>query len=214
MTERKKAAPRKSSADKIVDAALSLAADRRWREISLADIAGAAKISLGELHEHFRSKQAILGAFIDRIDALVLSEAEDDAQGEAEGEPVRERLLDVLMRRFEALTPHKPAVTSIVRDGAGDPAFALCAGLRLMRSMAWCLEAAGVSSAGIAGRIRTKGLAAIYARAVSVWLRDDSEDMGRTMAHLDRGLRRAEKLVAALPFPRGRGNGEEQSAAA
>lgn len=214
MAERKKAAPRKASPDKIVDAALSLAAERRWREISLTDIARAAKTSLGEVHEHFRSKQAILGAFIDRIDTRILADAGDEAQKDAEGEPVRERLLDVLMRRFEALTPHKQAVASIVRDGAGDPAFALCAGPRLIRSMAWSLEAAGVSSAGIAGRIRTKGLAAIYARAVFVWLRDDSEDMGRTMAHLDRALRRAEKLIAALPCPRSRGKGEEQSAAA
>ena len=87
---------------------------------------------------------------------------------------------------------------------------ALWAGARLLRSMSWSLEAAGVGSVGPAGRLRVKGLAAIYAGAVCVWLRDDSPDLGRTMAHLDRSLRRAEGLVTALPMPR-RGRTQAQS---
>ena len=193
------AAPRKPSPDKFVDAAMALAAERRWRDISLADIAAEAKGTVAQLHEAFRSKQAIIAALVDRIDTKVLSDQEDAAD-----EPVRERLLDVLMRRFEALAPYKQGIASIIRDGGGHPAAICCAGPRLVRSMAWSLEAAGVSSAGPAGRLRTKGLAAIYVPALFVWLRDDSEDMGRTMAHLDRSLRRAERLIAALPCPRRR----------
>lgn len=201
--------PRKPSADKIVDAAMALAAERRWRDISLADIAAEAKATLPQLHEAFRSKQAIVTALIGRIDAKVLADHED-----AEGEPVRERLLDVLMRRFEALAPYKKAVASIIRDGGGHPAAILRAGPRLLRSMAWCLEAAGLSSAGPAGQLRVRGLAAIYVPALFVWLRDDSEDSGRTMAHLDRSLRRAERLITALPCPRGRSRREPEDAAA
>lgn len=192
--------PRKPTPERVVDSAMALAAERRWRNISLGDIAAEAKISLAQLHEMFRSKQAILGAFIDRIDGEILSGTDADAADE----PARERLLDVLMRRFEALAPYKRAVASIVRDGAADPVFALCTGPRLMRSMAWCLEAAGIGSAGFVGRIRTKGLAAIYSSATVVWLRDDSEDMGRTMAHLDRRLRGAERVVSVLSGPCGR----------
>ena len=94
--------PRKPSPDKFVDAAMALAAERRWRDISLADIAAEAKGTLPQLHEAFRSKQAIIVALVDRIDTKVLADQED-----ASGEPVRERLLDVLMRRFEALAPYK-----------------------------------------------------------------------------------------------------------
>ena len=201
--------PRKPSPDKFVDAAMALAAERRWRDISLADIAAEAKGTLTQLHDAFRSKQAIIAALVDRIDTKVLADDE-----EAAGEPVQERLLDVLMRRFEALGPYKRAVASIIRDGGGHPAAIPCAGPRLMRSMAWSLEAAGVSSAGPAGRFRTKGLAAIYVSALFVWLRDDSEDMGRTMAHLDRSLKRADRLMSALPCGRRRGRAEPEGAAA
>jgi len=173
---------------------MTLAAQSLWREVTLANIAAEAKISLAQLHEIFRSKSAIVAALGDRVDRAVLAGTEADASSE----PVHDRLLDVLMRRLEALAPHKDGIASILRDAACDPAAAICASPGVLRRMAWCLEAAGVSSAGMAGRIRAKGLAAIYLSTLLVWLRDDSPDQGRTLAHLDKSLRRAERLAMAL----------------
>ncbi len=45
---------------------------------------------------------------------------------------------------------------------------------------------------------RTKGLALIYFNAFRVWLDDDTPDMARTMAALDRGLARAEWLMGVV----------------
>ncbi len=195
------AAPRRPNPDRIVDAAMALAAQSRWREVTLANIAAEAKISLAQLHEVFGSKPAIVAALGDRVDRAVLAGTEPDA----DSEPVHDRLLDVLMRRLEALAPFKAAIASILRDVPCDPAAAVCASPGVIRRMAWCLEAAGVSSAGLAGRIRAKGLAAIYLSTLLVWLRDDSPDQGRTLAHLDKSLRRAERLAMALCLaPRGR----------
>ena len=188
------AAPRRPNPDRIIDAAMTLAAQSLWREVTLANIAAEAKISLAQLHEIFRSKSAIVAALGDRVDRAVLAGTEADASSE----PVHDRLLDVLMRRLEALAPHKDGIAAILRDAACDPAAAICASPGVLRRMAWCLEAAGVSSAGMAGRIRAKGLAAIYLSPLLVWLRDDSPDQGRTLAHLDKSLRRAERLAMAL----------------
>lgn len=188
------AAPRKPSPDRIIKATMALAGERRWRAITLSDITAEAGVSLSQLHAVFSSKGAILRAFSDRIDAVVLAGTDDDA----EGEPINDRLLDVLVRRLEALQDYKPAIGSILRDTVTDPAAALCSGPRLLRSMAWSLEAAGVGSSGLRGHIRTKGLAAIYVSTLYVWLRDDSPDLGRTLAHLDRALRRAEQLAMTI----------------
>ena len=83
---------------------------------------------------------------------------------------------------------------------------AICLGLQRRRSMIWMLEKAGVSSAGLKGRVRAAGLNAIMLSAIRVWLKDDSEDMSATMARLDRDLARADKLVQSLqggkPFQR------------
>ena len=62
------------------------------------------------------------------------------------------------------------------------------------------LEAAGISASGPFGLLRTKGLLAVWLAALRVWLADDSNDLSRTMAALDRYLRRAERL--AIEFRR------------
>lgn len=188
------AAPRRPSPDKAIDAALALAAARRWNDVSMRDVAGEAGIALADLRRMFASKDALVDAFSARVDAAVIAGTDADA----EGEPARDRLFDVLARRFEALKPHRSAVGSIVSAGLGAPGAGLAAGCRLMRSMAWSLEAAGIGASGMQGRLRTKGLAAVYLAALAVFLRDDSPDLGRTMACLDRALGRADRLASVL----------------
>lgn len=195
----RKATKRPPSADRILDAALALAAAMPWRDVSMEKIAAEAGASLQQVHSAFPSRAALLSGFVRRIDDAVL--AGHDPQDS--GEPVRERLLDVLLRRFDALRPHKAAVKSILRGAGCDPAATLCAVPALMSSMAWSLEAAGLGTAGLLGLLRTKGLAAIYLSAMRVWLRDESEDLSPTAAHLDRNLRRAEAMMLRLPV-RGR----------
>ena len=191
--------------DHVIDTALALAAEGRWRDLSLAEIAEAAKLPIAKVYPVFASRQAILDAFARRVDAAVLAESDgDDLEGSA-----RDRLFDVLMRRFDALDPHKDAVATIALDQARDPLGALASACQLRRSMALMLEAAGLASGGARGAVRMKGLALIYLAAMRVWLKDESADKARTMAALDKQLRRAEALVLRLSGRRGSSDTEE-----
>lgn len=173
--------------DRIIDAALSLAAERDWARVSLADIAEAAGLGLSAVHLHFPSRQAIVSAFLDRVDGAVLAGCDpDDA-----AEPVRDRLMDILMRRFDRLQLHRAGVLSILKAQMRDPLAVLCLLPRAGRGAAWLLEGAGISSQGLMGRLRTKGLLAVLAFATRAWMEDDSADMAATMAALDRALGRA-----------------------
>ena len=82
--------------------------------------------------------------------------------------------------------------------------------------MGWTLEAAGVGSAGRIGALRWVGLAAVYLEAFRAWARDESEDMARTMAALDRALARADRWASACarfcPEPRSRPAAEASGA--
>ena len=180
----------------LVDAALELAAVQGWRDTTLTDIAQQAKVSLAELYGHFPSKTAVLAAFLRRLDSAMLAGGDGDQAEES----ARERLFDVIMRRFDALAPHREAVRSILRDTGRDPVAMLCAATGpSRRSLAWMLEAAGLDSDGLRGRARINGLGLIYFSVLRVWLDDDSEDMARTMAALDKRLKRVESLITSLP---------------
>lgn len=184
----------------IVAAALELAAVQGWRDTRLGDIAAAAKLTLAQVLAVYPSKAAIVAAFTREIDEAVVKVEDPDLAAQ----PVRDRLFDVIMRRFDALGPHKAAVRAIVRDTARDPAAAVCAACALGRSMAWMLEAARVDGSGLSGLVRKKGLGVVYLSVLCVWLNDDSEDMAKTMAALDRRLRQAENLVMLCRLPRPR----------
>jgi AcrR family transcriptional regulator len=179
-----------------IDAALTLAAQQGWRHTSLADIATAAHMPIAELYRLYPSKIAILAAFMRRSDLAMLQAGGGDTADEGP----RDRLFDVIMRRLDVLQPHRDGLRSVLRDTARDPAAAFCGLARPGRqTLAWMLETAGIESDGLVGRLRQGGLGLIYADTLRVWLTDDSPDLAKTMASLDRRLRRAESLVRALP---------------
>ena len=109
------------------------------------------------------------------------------------------------MKRFDAMNPHKEAVRSILRASTSDVEALARGPLSLYRSMRWMMEAANIPSSGMRGQLRIKGLALIYLAVLRTWFNDDSEDMSRTMASLDRQLSRADRL---LGFLRRRGHRE------
>ncbi|MGH6976395.1 MAG: hypothetical protein ACREED_05145 [Stellaceae bacterium] len=186
-TASKRAAPQRRSTSgdaesRVVEAALGLAGSQGWRRTTLTDIAHAAGLSLADLHRQLRSRGAVLAACVRHFDRVVLAGPAPDKDDKP-----KDRVFDLLMRRFEALKPHRKAVRSMAWDSLGDPA-ALLALKRLLASMGWMLEAAGVPTAGVAGLAKRRILLLAYASVLAVFLRDDSPDLGKTMAALDRRL--------------------------
>jgi AcrR family transcriptional regulator len=185
--------PPPSDSDRIIDAALARIARQGWRRLSLADIAAEAGLPILRVYRLFSSKPAILRGFFRRIDEAVLAAP---PEGEPDERP-RDRVFDLLMRRFDALTPHKAAIEVLGRELPTDPLAALAAGAGLLRSMRWMLEAAGIPGEGLGGIMAVKLTAAAYVATARVWLRDESPDLAPTMAALDRRLRGIERWYGA-----------------
>jgi AcrR family transcriptional regulator len=179
----------RSDSDRIIDAALACIARQGWRRLSLADIAAEAGLPILGVYRLYSSKPAILCAFFRRIDEAVLAAPLDSEPDERP----RDRVFDLLMRRFDALTPYRAALEVLGRELPTDPLAALAAGAGLLRSMRWMLEAAGISGEGLGGVLAVKLTAAVYLATLRVWLRDESPDLAPTMAALDRRLRGIER---------------------
>ena len=196
MTEESQSAAAPASRDareKIVDALMALAAERRFEEIAIRDICAAAKISLADFRDAFPSKGAVLAGFAKRIDRAALSAGGADLDAEK-----RDRLFDALMRRLDAMAPYREALREIDAWLRRDPLAALAINPSMINSMRFMLEAAGIDSEGLSGAITLQGLAFAWARVVAVWLDDSEPDLSKTMAELDRELTRGERAVAGL----------------
>ena len=177
-------------ADTILDAALAVVAERGWRQATLSDIAAHAECGLADVYRHFPSKCALATAVVARVDAAVLAKTETN-----EEESFRDRLFDLLMRRYDALKPHRGAIEALWRELPRDPLAGASLAPALARSMAWMLEAAGAPPRMPFGLLRVKLLAGIHLSVMRVWLQDDSEDLGPTMARLDKALKRWTPLL-------------------
>ncbi len=180
--------------ERIVAAFMALLADKPIQRIDLSEVATGARVSLAELREQFGTTIAILAAHSERIDRQVLG----GMDGDLAGEPARERLFDVLMRRLEALGPHKEAVRSLMRSSLCDPGVAFALNAMGVRSHRWMLQAAGISSSGIKGALRAQGLALLFATVLRTWADDDDPGFARTMAALDRALASGERWSGFL----------------
>jgi AcrR family transcriptional regulator len=175
---------------KLVDAALRLAAERKWSDVTLLDVAEAAQMPLAEVRKVAGSKSQIVAAFMRTIDDGVL----ERATARAKDQPMRDTLFDVIMSRFDALMPHKAALRSIHAAGPTDTSLIM----PFLNSQRWMLTAAGADPDGLGGFVRTIGLGSVYASVFATWIDDEDPGMARTMAALDRRLRSGERTLSTI----------------
>lgn len=188
--------PKKDIKTSVIEAALSEAAVLGWERVCLQDIAGAADISLAQLHDHFEDKFDILAGIGRMIDRRVLDQISAPELGDSE----RDRLFDIMMDRFEVLNEYRDGLISILNSFKGDPKQALMGGPHLCRSMCWMLESSGISTHGVRGALKVAGLSALYLKVLRVWVKDETPDLSATMAALDKELGRAESFANSLGF--------------
>src|SRR5499427_5627814 len=161
--------PNAPARDRIIAALMALVAERSIEEIGFADIAGRAGVSLADLRQEFGSKLAIVAAYVKDIDRKVLAGGDADLAEE----PPRERLFDVLMRRIEALAPHRAAIRSLMRSARRHVSLALAFNGLAVRSQQWMLTAANIDAAGPRGIVRAQGLALLFAGGLRTFVNDE-----------------------------------------
>jgi len=172
---------------RVIAAAMRLAALRPWDNVTLRDIADAAGIGLVEMRREFGSKGAILAAITRAADVAVLARAPKPSPEQS----ARDRIFDVVMTRFDVLAPYKAALKSIADSRPMDSAMLK----KAWASQAWMLHAAGIPTDGPLGSIRVAGLGSVYASVFATWLDDTDTGLARTMAALDRRLKRGEETM-------------------
>jgi hypothetical protein len=180
--------------DKVFKACLQVIEKEGWKNFTFAKTSQDSRIPLSLFHAQFSSPSDVMVYLFHKIDEEVLKNPDLSIDTTSP----KDALFEILMARFDAALPYKVILQSFWHDWIFSPTEApplLCHGIA---SMSWMLEAAGLNTRGLAGFLRIQGLTVLYGLTLRVWLKDESPDMGKTMAFLDNGLSQLEKGASFL----------------
>jgi hypothetical protein len=175
----------------LITAAFRIAAEDGWRKVTVPAAARAAGLPLAQARARFPLRAAILLRFGSLADQTALTDAPSEG-------PVRDRLFDLMMRRFDALQAQRDGIKALMKALPFEPGTALLLGFANRRSMRWMLQGAGVDATGPRLEIQVKGLMAVGLYALRAWMDDESEDLVATMAALDKALGQAGQFASWL----------------
>ncbi len=182
--------------EQLVEAALSAAEEGEWRGLTVTQLAQRANVDPDAAEVLFSSGDDVLDAFARQTDERIVSAL--DEEDFAEASP-RERLLEALMCRLDALAPRRAAVRMFASEAQRCPA----AGARMFRrihtSMGNVLDAADLAGSELERTLRATALTYIWIRTSRRWLLEE-EDRGldTIFAMLDQELGRLEMLARCM----------------
>ncbi|KAB8124255.1 TetR family transcriptional regulator [Komagataeibacter medellinensis] len=176
----------------LLRSALERAALHGWRRTTVVDAARDVGLSLDTARKRFACKTMLLMALGRLADEAAL--VEDGSEGS-----VREKLFDMLMRRLDVFQQYREGVRAVLRAVPLNPPLAIVLGGATVESMKWIADAAGMDTTGLAGAMRLQALLGVWTLTLRTWDKDDSQDMGLTMAALDQALDRAARFTGLGP---------------
>ena len=167
-----------------------------WQSIDLESLSQECDFDVLNVTGGIRNKVDLLVAFSAFIDMTVNQSIDADLKDDQI--PVRERLLEALLIRFEALVPYKAGVIKLMKTFLHNPSFVVIGSKSLKLSMEATLTAVGLEAKGIQGAIRVKGMCMIFMSGVCTWSKDNSEDLSATTRILDERLKQTENIISNL----------------
>lgn len=180
----------RGEAPDLLTIAFTVAGERGWRQLSFTEVARRAGMSLAEVYAAFPDRAGLVRALGRRLDSEMLAVDPQDLEGLSP----RERVFEMIMRRLDAMAPFREGLRALQRQAAGDLELLSLGFCNVKRLSRWLVDAAESESPLARTRLAARAVGGIYLRVFNVWLNDDTPDLARTLAELDRRLQQAEGL--------------------
>ncbi len=182
-------------AKKLHSAALGIAENEGYTAITISRAAKVGGVPLGDAIYLYPSVTHLLSGLLNSIDKQIL---ESLNLTPLEGDEVREKLFELMMRHFDTIQATRGGFLAIINHLYKDPRNLAIFSTKLLQMLTWFLDASGATGTGLAKNLQVKALGVIYLFALNSWKHDDTEDLSKTMATLDRALCEAEKIAKFL----------------
>ena len=107
----------------------------------------------------------------------------------------KDMIFEILMMRFDILQKYRKAVISIFNSFKKRPHDLLFLLPNIIDSIVMMIGYTNISSKGVVGQLRIKGILIIYTSCFFSWINDNSSSLEKTMMTLDKSLDQAGKII-------------------
>ena len=180
----------KLSKFKIIEESFLFIDNIGWKEFSIERFAEENNYKTSEVKNFISNKNDLLIEFSKMIDEKVELNINIE---EFENSDVKDNIFELIMMRFDAMTPFKGGLKKIINE-IKSPIILKEISQNILVSMDFYLEFSNAYDDTIFDVIKKKSLFLIYSYCFKVWLNDDSKELSKTMSELDRLLNYAEKF--------------------
>lgn len=173
----------------IAAAAIALAEKRGWGGVSFKDVARTAKCGTDDVTALFPDVWAIILWHLERIEERVRLDVEEHL-----GQDWRDNLMEIVMLRFECAQEHRAAWTSLPEAFRKKPKKLRHFLRPFYKTMRRMLALSGLPKQQI-NPLLTAALGGVYLSLIHVWMEDDTKDLAKTMAAIDKRIGIIETLA-------------------
>ena len=166
---------------------LKILIKKSWSNLSIKQIKVKSRVKL--FSNLIKNKQELLNNINSYFDYNLILNSK-----KIENSNSKDMIFEILMMRFDLLQDNRKAILSIFKSFRSNPKELVFMIPKLLISVETMLNCVKISSKGIVGKIKIKGILIIYLTTFLVWIGDETESLEKTMTFLDNSLDQIEKL--------------------
>ena len=176
---------------KIVEVVLFLLKNKNWNDLSLDEIKKKSKIQ--KFDKLIKNKKIIINKINEYFDYKLSLKLKDVEQSNN-----KDMIFEILMMRFDILQKYRKGILSIFNSFKRKPQDLLFLLPNIIDSIVLMVNCTNVSTKGIKGQLKIKGIVIIYIFSFFAWMNDDTPSLEKTMITLDKNLDQAGKILSFI----------------
>ena len=187
--------------NKYIKKGFDLINDIGWEEFSLEKLSTKEKIPINDLKVFFKCKNSIVDKFSRMIDKNIESKLRIDDFKDSSKKDI---LFELIMMRFDEMEEFKSSLARVLDASKNKPLLISIITKNVLNTMDFFLELSNSYNNYAFDVLKKNFLFLIYSITFKTWLSDNTEDLSKTMAELDKLLSTAEdfqqKVSSFLPI--------------
>jgi hypothetical protein len=176
---------------KIVETVLFLLKNKNWNDLSLNEIKKKSKIQ--KFDKLIKNKKILIKKINEYFDYKLSLKLKDVEQSNN-----KDMIFEILMMRFDILQKYRKGILSIFNSFKRKPQDLLFLLPNIIDSIVLMVNCTNVSTKGIKGQLKIKGIVIIYISSFFAWMKDDTSSLEKTMITLDKNLDQAGKILSFI----------------